>query len=62
MWKHHVLYESMLHSVIITLGGQLYRVLEAVPTTVVSLISVKQCRKVVSQTKRNFLIMVQSEG
>jgi hypothetical protein len=39
MWKCHVVYESRPHSVIITLGGQLYRVLEVVPTTVVSLIS-----------------------
>jgi hypothetical protein len=62
MWKHHVVYESRPHSVIITLGGQLYRVPEAVPTTVVSLISMKQCRKVVSQTERFFLFMVWSEG
>jgi hypothetical protein len=62
MWKHHVVYESRPHSVIITLGDQLYRVPEAVPTTVVSLISVKQCRKVVSQTRRFFLFMVRSEG
>jgi hypothetical protein len=44
------------------LGDQLYRVPEAVPNTVVSLISVKQCRKVVSQTERFFLCMVRSEG
>jgi hypothetical protein len=58
MWKCHVVYESRPRSVIITLGDQLYRVPEAVPNTVVSLISVKQCRKVVSQTGRFFLCMV----
>jgi hypothetical protein len=62
MWKHHVVYESRPRSVIITLGDQLYRVPEAVPNTVVSLISVKQCRKVVSQTEIFFLCMVRSEG
>jgi hypothetical protein len=41
MWKHHVVYESRPRSVIITLGDQLYRVPEEVPTTMVSLISVK---------------------
>jgi hypothetical protein len=62
MWKCHVVYDSRPHSVIITLGDQLYTVLEVVPTTIVSLISMKQCRKVVSQTGIFFLFMVQSEG
>jgi hypothetical protein len=48
MWKCHAVYESRACSVIITLGDQLYRVPEAVPNTAVSLISVKQYRKVVS--------------
>jgi hypothetical protein len=34
MWKHHVIYESQPHSVIVTLGGHLYRVPEVVSTTV----------------------------
>jgi hypothetical protein len=62
MWKCHVFYESMPHSVIIMLGDQLYRVLEAVPNVVVSLIFVKKCRKVVSQTGKFFLYMVRSKG
>jgi hypothetical protein len=48
MWMCHVIYESRRRSVIITLGYQLYMIPEAVPTTMVSLISAKQCRKVVS--------------
>jgi hypothetical protein len=51
MWKHHVVYESRPLSVIITLGGRLYNVPEAIPTIAISLIIMKQCRKVVSQTK-----------
>jgi hypothetical protein len=62
MWKFHVVYEYRPRSFIITLGDQLYRVPEAVPNNAVSLISVKQCRKVVSQTKRFFLCMLRSEG
>jgi hypothetical protein len=34
MWKHHVVYESRPHSVIVSLGGHLYRIPEVVPTTV----------------------------
>jgi hypothetical protein len=33
MWRRHVVYESRPHSVIITLGGQLYRIPEVVTTT-----------------------------
>jgi hypothetical protein len=38
MWKHHVVYESWPHSVIVTLGGHPYRVPEVVLTTAISLI------------------------
>ena len=48
LWKHHVVYESRPHSVIITLGGQLYRILELVPPTTISLIFATQCIKVIS--------------
>jgi hypothetical protein len=41
MWKHHVIYESRPHSVIITLGNQFYRVPEAIPNSAVSLIYVR---------------------
>jgi len=43
MLKCHVVYESRPHSVIITLGGQLYRILEEVPIMAISLISIKKC-------------------
>jgi hypothetical protein len=50
LWKRHVVYESRPRSVIITLNRKLYRIPEAVPPSVISLISAKQCRKVISQT------------
>jgi hypothetical protein len=62
MWKNHDVCDSRPHSVIVTLGGQLYRVLEVVLTIVVSLISSKQCRKVISQTRQFVLFMVRLEG
>jgi hypothetical protein len=33
MWKRHVFYDSRPRSVIITMGGHLYRIPEVVPTT-----------------------------
>jgi hypothetical protein len=34
MWKRHVVYESQLHSFIVSLGGHIYRILEVVLTIV----------------------------
>jgi hypothetical protein len=63
LWKRHVVYESRPRSVIITLNKKLYRIPEAVPPSVISLISAKQCRKVISQTGKFvfFVILSQSE-
>jgi hypothetical protein len=49
LWKHHDVYESRPHSVIITLNRKLYRIPEVVPPSAISLISAKQCRKVISR-------------
>jgi hypothetical protein len=57
LWKRHVMYESRPHNVIITLGRQLYRIPEVAPPTTISLISTKQCSKVISQT-RKFIFFV----
>jgi hypothetical protein len=59
LWKHHVVYESRPHSVIITLNRKLYRIPEAVPPSTISLISAKQRRKVISQTG-NFCLLCDS--
>jgi hypothetical protein len=48
--KHHVVYESRPHSVIITLGRKLYRIPKVASPTIISLISAKKCSKVISQT------------
>jgi hypothetical protein len=57
MWKHHVFYESRHRSFIITMGGQLYRILEVVPTSAPP----KQCRKVISHTVKFILFRVCSK-
>jgi hypothetical protein len=48
LWKCHVVYESRPCSVIITLNRKLYRIPEVVPPSAISLISAKQCMKVIS--------------
>jgi hypothetical protein len=61
MWKHHTIYESQPRGVIVTLGGQPYKVPEVDPTTATSLIYTKQCCNVISQTIKFSLITIQSE-
>jgi hypothetical protein len=62
LWKHHVVYESRPRSVIITLNRKLYRIPEVVPPSVISLISAKQCRKVISQTEKFVFFMIHSQS
>jgi hypothetical protein len=58
MWRCHVVYESRPRSVIVTLGGHLYRIPEVVPTTVPP----KKCRKVVSHTAKFSFFTICSKG
>jgi hypothetical protein len=58
MWKRHAIYESRPRSVIVTLGGHLYRIPEVVLTTVPP----KQCRKVVSHTTKFSFFTICSKG
>ena len=56
-WKHHVVYESRPRSVVVTLGGQLYRIPETVAPTTVS-----QGRKISSHTRKLCIFIIASEG
>jgi hypothetical protein len=60
LWKRHVVYESRPHNVIITLNRKLYRIPEVVPRSSISLISAKQCRKVISHTRKFVFFMIHS--
>jgi hypothetical protein len=53
----HVVYESRPRSVIITLGGHLYRI----PEVVLTIVPPKQCRKVISHTTKFILFTVCSK-
>jgi hypothetical protein len=62
LWKRHVVYESRLHIVIITLGRQLYRIPEVAPPTTISLISAKQSSKVISQTEKFIFFVIRAHS
>ena len=57
MWKRHVVYESRPRNVIVTLGGQLYRIPETVAPNKVS-----QGRKINSHIKKLLLFTIVFEG
>jgi hypothetical protein len=61
LWKRHALYDSSPHSVIITLGRQLYRIPEVCMPTAISLISAKKCSKVISQTSKFIFFVIHAQ-
>jgi hypothetical protein len=61
LWKPRDAYESR-HRVIITLNRKLYKIHEAVPPSVISLISTKKCRKVISQTWKFVFFAILSQS
>ena len=62
LWKFNAIYESRPRSVIITLNKKLYRIPEAVPSSAISLISTKQCRKVISQIGIFVFFVIRSQS
>jgi hypothetical protein len=60
LWKRHVLYESRPCNVIITLNKKLHKIPEAIPPSVISLISANKCMKVILQTRMFVFFMILS--
>ena len=57
MWKRHAIYESQPHSVIVTLGGQIYQILETV-----ALATFSQGRKIISHSGKFSIFTISSKG
>ena len=57
MWKFHDVYESWTRSVIVTLGGQLYRIPKTVEPIIVS-----QGKKIISHARELSLFIISSKG
>ena len=62
LWKRHVVYESRPHAVIVTLGNKLYRIPEVPPPAAISLVTAKQCSKLISQTRKCVFLMIHPQG
>jgi hypothetical protein len=62
LWKCHVVYKYRPHNVIITLNKKLYRITAAVLPSVISFISAKKCRKVISQIGNFFFFVIHSQN
>jgi hypothetical protein len=62
LWKRHVVYESRPRVVIITLGNKLYRIPEIAPPTTISLVTAKQCSKLISKTRKFVFLMIHPQG
>jgi hypothetical protein len=58
MWRFHVVYESRHYSVIVSLGGHLYRI----PEVFLTIVPPKQCHKVVSHTTKFNFFTICSKG
>jgi hypothetical protein len=62
LWKWNDAYVSSPHSIIITLNKKLYRIPMVVPHSIISLISSKQCRNVISHIGKFVLFMILSQN
>eukprot|EP00253_Pinus_taeda_P004699 PITA_04699 len=61
LWKRHVLYESRPCAIIITLGNKLYRIIEVALPPTISLITAKQCSKLISKTGKFVFLMIRPQ-
>ena len=57
LWKQHAVYESRPRVIIVTLGNKLYRIPEVPPPPTISLVTTKQCSKLISQTRKFVFLM-----
>ena len=62
MWKSHVVYECRPRTIIVTLGNKFYRILEVPPPAIISLVTAKQCSKIISKTRKFFFLMIRHHG
>jgi hypothetical protein len=58
LWKRNDVYDSRPCVVIITLGNKLYRIPEIAPPTTISLVTTKQCSKLISKTRKFIFLMI----
>eukprot|EP00253_Pinus_taeda_P011641 PITA_11641 len=62
LWKRHAVSESRPRAIIITLGNKLYRIPEVAPPIAVSLVTTKQCSKLIPKTGKFYFLMIPPQG
>ena len=66
LWKRHIVYESQpptisIRAVIVTLGNKFYRI-EVPPPPTISMVTAKQCSKLIYQTSKFVFLMIRPPG
>ena len=56
------MYDSRPRAVIITLGNNMYRIPKIAPPTSISLVTAKQCNKLIAKTKKFVFLMIHPHG
>jgi hypothetical protein len=54
--------ESRPHVFIISLGNKMYRIPKIAPPTTISLVTAKQCSKIIAKTKKFVFLMIRPHG
>ena len=62
LWKRHDVYESRPRVVIVTFGNKIYRIPEVPPSVAISLVTAKQCSKLISQTRKFVFLVIRPQG
>jgi hypothetical protein len=62
LWKRHVVYESWNRVVIVTLGNKLYMIPKVPLLVAISLVTTKQCSKLISKTQKFVFLMILPRG
>ena len=62
LWQWHVVYDYRPRVVIITLGNNFYKIPKVQPFANISLVTAKQCSKLISKTRNFFFMMIRPQG
>jgi hypothetical protein len=56
------MYDSLPHTIIVTLGNKLYRIPEVPLRPAISLVTAKKSNKLISKTEKFFFLMIYPQG
>jgi hypothetical protein len=62
LWKRHAVYDSRSHAVIVTFGNKLFKIPYVPPPAAISLVTAKQCSKLISKIRKFVFLMILPQG